>query len=228
MCQSTSEAGTLSASPTHSPWRTVRLGSRTAWRRRPRSCAIIGAVAATTPIENSSTTNMTLTPSTLAASASGPSQPIITTSVVWIATWPTLVSTIGTASAASARASRRQAPAPWPLQVPIIVAMMPSYYCKTASAGTRHGHGAGIRHPCRRSCRFDSAVLFQEDGGLEIREFQTFHPRLPSEPDTRQPRGNARPDRDAHAALARIRRADPRSGLPGKRGASTPFSRAAP
>ena len=155
MCQSTSEAGTLSASPIHSPWRTVRLGSRTAWRRRPRSCAIIGAVAATTPIENSSTTNMTLTPSTLAASASGPSQPIITTSVVWIATWPTLVNTIGTASAVSARASRRHAPAPWPLQVPIIVAMMPSYYCKTASAGTRHGNGAGIRHPCRRSSGFD-------------------------------------------------------------------------
>ena len=53
MFQSSSQAGKPSASATQKPWRTVRLGSRTAWRLRPRSCAIIGAVAITTPIANS-------------------------------------------------------------------------------------------------------------------------------------------------------------------------------
>ena len=149
MFHNSSRAGSPSASATHRPCRMVRLGSRTAWRRRPRSCATIGAVAATTPIENSSSTNMTLTPSTLAASASGPSQPIMTTSVVWIATWPTLVSTIGTASAVSARASRRHAPARGPLQVPSIVAMAPSYR-ETDPAGTRKGAGGRIFHPTDR------------------------------------------------------------------------------
>ena len=123
MCHSSSQDGRPSASATQKPCRTVRLGSRTACRLRPRSCAIIGAVAITTPIANSSSTKLRLTPSTLAASASGPSQPIITTSVVWIATWPRLVRTIGTLSAPSARASRRHARAPWPRQVPTKVAM---------------------------------------------------------------------------------------------------------
>lgn len=83
----------------HRPWRTVRRRSRTEWRRRPSSVAIIGEVASIRPRPKISGMKYRLEPSAPAASVSGPRRPIIMTSVAVMAVWPRLVSTIGQASA---------------------------------------------------------------------------------------------------------------------------------
>jgi hypothetical protein len=106
-CQRNIQMGTDTMMAIHRPWRTVRRTSRTEWRRRPSSVAIIGETASIRPSPKIIGRKYRLEPSEPAARALGPSRPIMSTSVAVMAVWPRLVRIIGQLRASIARISPR-------------------------------------------------------------------------------------------------------------------------
>ena len=103
--QRIAQIGSERATAAQMPWRTLRRTSRTEWRLRPSSMAISGEVAVTRPMPKIRKAKLRLVASAPAASASGPSQPIMITSVVPRAMFARLTRISGQASASVARAS---------------------------------------------------------------------------------------------------------------------------
>ena len=82
-CQMTAAQGTASMTASQKPWRTV--GRILRKRRAPRCWARTGVTPVSTPIAKRLNSRWKWPASAPAASASGPSQPIMTMSVVMIA-----------------------------------------------------------------------------------------------------------------------------------------------